>query len=130
MKKNLLSFFVMFMSLSAVNAQWSLNGNAGTNPPTNFIGTTDFVNFVIKTNNQQSGIIDLNLYNTAFGYMSAVNNTTGNYNTAYGYRSLQTQYGRWLSFSFFAYNFRKQHCYRRKHLVLHYNRLSKYCGGK
>jgi len=29
---------------------WSLNGNAGTNPATNFIGTTDAVNFNIKAN--------------------------------------------------------------------------------
>ena len=35
-----------------VNAQnWSLLGNAGTNPATNFIGTTDNKTFKIKTNN-------------------------------------------------------------------------------
>ena len=30
---------------------WSLTGNAGTNPTTNFIGTTDAQDWVIKTNN-------------------------------------------------------------------------------
>ena len=30
---------------------WSLTGNAGTNPTTNFIGTTDAKDFVVKTNN-------------------------------------------------------------------------------
>ena len=34
----------------ALNA-WSLTGNAGTNPATNFIGTTDAQDWVIKTNN-------------------------------------------------------------------------------
>jgi hypothetical protein len=34
----------------ATNA-WSLIGNAGTNPTTNFIGTTDAKDFVLKTNN-------------------------------------------------------------------------------
>ena len=34
----------------ALNA-WSLTGNAGTNPATNFIGTTDAQDWVVKTNN-------------------------------------------------------------------------------
>jgi hypothetical protein len=33
---------------------WSLNGNAGTNPATNFIGTTDAQPFVVRTRNVQS----------------------------------------------------------------------------
>jgi hypothetical protein len=32
---------------------WSLTGNAGTNPTTNFIGTTDTQDWVIKTNNSE-----------------------------------------------------------------------------
>ncbi|MEO8150907.1 MAG: tail fiber domain-containing protein [Bacteroidia bacterium] len=35
-----------------VHSQWKLTGNAGTNPGTNFIGTTDYVNFKIRTNNK------------------------------------------------------------------------------
>jgi hypothetical protein len=32
---------------------WNLTGNSGTNPAVNFIGTTDNVDFVIKTNNSE-----------------------------------------------------------------------------
>jgi len=32
-------------------AQWNLQGNSGTNPATDFIGTTDAKDFVVKTNN-------------------------------------------------------------------------------
>ena len=32
---------------------WSLTGNAGTNPTTNFIGTTDAQDWVVKTNNTE-----------------------------------------------------------------------------
>jgi hypothetical protein len=31
---------------------WSLLGNAGTNPATNFLGTTDNIPLHIRTNNQ------------------------------------------------------------------------------
>lgn len=55
MKKIIISMLVLG-SLSfgqAVQAQnWSLTGNAGTDPATNFIGTTDSKVFKIKTNNQ------------------------------------------------------------------------------
>lgn len=32
---------------------WKVNGNSGTNPPANFIGTTDAKDWVIKTNNAE-----------------------------------------------------------------------------
>jgi hypothetical protein len=35
-------------------AAWRLDGNAGTNPATNFIGTTDAQPFVVRTRNAQS----------------------------------------------------------------------------
>lgn len=35
----------------AASQDWSLIGNAGTNPSTNFLGTTDNQNFQIRTNN-------------------------------------------------------------------------------
>lgn len=42
----------MFLAINhQATAQWSLTGNAGTTPPTTFIGTTDLQNFVVKTNN-------------------------------------------------------------------------------
>jgi hypothetical protein len=46
--------FLQFTSTTFVNAQitnWSLLGNAGTVPATNFIGTTDTKAFNIRTNN-------------------------------------------------------------------------------
>ncbi|MEO5571780.1 MAG: hypothetical protein ABIT08_14705 [Bacteroidia bacterium] len=42
----------LFIAGTKSNAQsWSLTGNAGTNSGTNFIGTTDNVNFKIRTKN-------------------------------------------------------------------------------
>lgn len=40
--------------LSEANANWSLKGNAGTDPATNFIGTTDAKPLVIKTNSAEA----------------------------------------------------------------------------
>lgn len=48
MKKNYLLFAVFFTMF--VNAQWSLTGNAGTDPSINFLGTTDSKDFTLKTN--------------------------------------------------------------------------------
>ncbi|MES2622765.1 MAG: hypothetical protein V4615_18095 [Bacteroidota bacterium] len=38
-------------NLSTTAAAWLTTGNAGTNPATNFIGTTDNVDWIIRTNN-------------------------------------------------------------------------------
>jgi hypothetical protein len=35
------------------NTGWSLLGNTGTNPTNNFVGTTDAVDFVTRTNNAE-----------------------------------------------------------------------------
>lgn len=40
---------------SALSTTWSINGNAGTNASSNFIGTTDSVDFVIRVNNNRTG---------------------------------------------------------------------------
>src|ERR1035437_2636959 len=56
---------------------WALLGNAGTNPATDFIGTTDAVALHFRVNNQPSGIIDPILNNTALGYTVFQNNTIG-----------------------------------------------------
>ena len=37
------------MNIGAPDLDWHLTGNAGTNPSTNFIGTTDAVDFVTRT---------------------------------------------------------------------------------
>ena len=97
---------------------WLLNGNSGTNPSSNFIGTTDNQPLVLKVNNIRQGYLSQNtiflggnsgLLNTAEGNIgigngsllkntaayglvavgdSALNNNIGYYNTAIGYRSL------------------------------------------
>lgn len=36
---------------SSLSSDWNLTGNAGTNPATNFVGTTDATALVLKTNN-------------------------------------------------------------------------------
>ena len=64
---------------------WLLTGNAGTNPSTNFIGTTDNVPLIFKVNNLRSGRIDpLSSNNSSFGYQSLYSITTGGSNTAMG----------------------------------------------
>lgn len=84
---------------------WALNGNGGTDPSTDFIGTTDAQPLVIKVNNQKAGYIEYSsdgntgfgyqtlnsntgLQNTANGYQSLSSNTSGNYNSAFGRSAL------------------------------------------
>ena len=89
--------------LTAANA-WALKGNAGTVTGTNFIGTTDNVDLMIKVNGQQSGIIENNNNNqsTAFGYQ-ALENETANSNTnnvAFGYQALLSNTGGYANSAF------------------------------
>ena len=65
---------------------WSLTGNSGTNPSTNFIGTTDAQPLRFRVNNANSGNIDYNLGTAAFGYL-ALNSNTAVGNTAVGYQA-------------------------------------------
>ena len=44
--------------LAAANSNWSLTGNSGTNPATNFLGTIDGQPLVMKTNNNEAMRID------------------------------------------------------------------------
>jgi hypothetical protein len=67
---------------------WGVTGNSGTNPNTNFIGTTDAQELVIKINNIEYGKpIDLSLGNVTYG-TKMLNTTTGDYNTGIGLDSL------------------------------------------
>jgi len=67
---------------------WELTGNSGTNPSTNFIGTTDDNDVVFKRNNIASGILNSSNNNTSFG-VSALNSlNTGGRNTAVGKEAL------------------------------------------
>ncbi|MBV8325492.1 cell wall anchor protein [Chryseobacterium sp.] len=52
MKSNLL--FILTFSASGLFAQsWNINGNSGTNPSTNFIGTSDDKELIFKSNNSE-----------------------------------------------------------------------------
>jgi len=92
MKKKLTLLIAFAINTVIVNAQsWSLTGNASTNPPTNFLGTTDAKRLILKVNNQLSGLIDYDntKLNTAFGYQTLLSNT-GTTNSAFGYQTLNT----------------------------------------
>ncbi len=43
-------FFIIAFAENSANAQWNLAGNAGTNPLTNYVGTSDAQSFVMRTN--------------------------------------------------------------------------------
>ena len=64
------------ISPSAISA-WSLAGNAGTNPSTNFLGTTDAQALVLKVNATQVGRFDQN--SLALGIGATANNSTQSY---------------------------------------------------
>lgn len=64
------------ISPGAISA-WSLVGNAGTNPSTNFLGTTDAQALVIKEDNTQVGRFDAN--SMALGIGTTINNSTQSY---------------------------------------------------
>jgi hypothetical protein len=87
------SFGILSSDINKWNTDygWNLTGNAGTNPETNFIGTTDGKALVFKINNQKAGYIGLS-NNTSFGYQ-ALNVNAGTYNTAYGYNALRENTG-------------------------------------
>jgi len=72
---------------------WLLGGNTGTDPSTQFIGTTDNNDLVFKVNNTQAGRINTSNSNTSFGIQSMVANTTGDGNVAIGYKSLTSNIG-------------------------------------
>jgi hypothetical protein len=68
---------------------WSTTGNAGTNPTTNFIGTTDGKALNFRVNNQKAGKIELSGQGsiTSMGYQS-LNSNSGSSITAFGYKTL------------------------------------------
>jgi hypothetical protein len=66
-------------------AQWSLTGNSGTTPGTNFVGTTTSgIGLMFKAGNVQSGYIDITNTNASFGYNALSSNSSGQNNTAFG----------------------------------------------
>src|SRR5258705_11688316 len=51
MKKLLLLTCILYLSATLHAQSWNLTGNSGTNPSTNFIGTTDGKALVFRTSN-------------------------------------------------------------------------------
>jgi hypothetical protein len=94
MKKQFFSVILICIVLIAgtswnAKAQyWKLTGNSGTNPSTNFLGTTDDKALKFKVNNILSGEIDNAKFNAFFGYKAGLKNsgskTVANYNTYMG----------------------------------------------
>ena len=60
------------------NFSWSTKGNAGTDPATNFIGTTDNQDLIFKRNNLRAG------------YIGGLNNINGRSNTSWGLEALDS----------------------------------------
>jgi len=77
----------LWMALSSgAGSDWSMLGNSGTNPATNFIGTTDNNDLIFKRNNSIAG--QLGATNTSYGLNALNQASTGSYNTATGFEAL------------------------------------------
>jgi hypothetical protein len=78
------------LQTNATNNAWLTNGNVGTTPTTNFIGTNDDNSLVLKVNKVFSGILDSSKQNTATGFraLQYALDSIGKYNTAVGYNGL------------------------------------------
>lgn len=89
----------------SASSSWVLTGNAGTNPATDFIGTSDNQPLKFRTNNipsgilspqgatffgYQAGISNEDNTNTGFGASALGGNTWGWNNTAFGRQALGT----------------------------------------
>ena len=56
--KIIIAMLIIFACTKAIAQDWSLTGNAATNPSVNFIGTTDNHSFVIRSNNTNRIFVD------------------------------------------------------------------------
>lgn len=76
------------------NLTWGIQGNAGTSPNSDFIGTTDNRPLVFKTNNILAGKIDQNFNNVFFGQQAGHNpNNSGINNTFIGHAAGENNLG-------------------------------------
>jgi hypothetical protein len=79
----------LWNNLSATGSVgWLLSGNSGTNPSTDFIGTTDNSSLRFKINNSNAGLLTNN-GNVAWGLRSGNNITSGYSNIAVGTDALK-----------------------------------------
>jgi hypothetical protein len=74
-----------------------LNGNAGTNPATNFIGTTNDVSLHFRVNNVHAGKIERANHTTFFGYNSGNNTYNTHETTGFGTNTLKSLTTGWGS---------------------------------
>lgn len=75
-----------WVQTNAIDKAWSITGNSGTDAATNFIGTTDDTDLILKRNNVVAGRIGGSI--NSFGTNSLANNSTGVANNAFGNFSL------------------------------------------
>lgn len=71
---------------------WTITGNAGTTPTTNFLGTTDAQSLAFRVGDIPAGLLanDSTSGTTAIGKMALRVNTTGQLNSAFGFQSLRS----------------------------------------
>lgn len=91
-----------WVRLADASNYWSINGNEGTDPDVNFIGTTDSKDLIIKRGGLTAGYLTgtSGLYNNSIslgiGAMPRANLGTSYMNNAFGYLALSSlQNGRW-----------------------------------
>src|SRR5687768_11944810 len=75
-------------NLSASATCWLMNGNNGTNPSMNYIGTSDNVDLRFKINSVNAGLLGNN-GNVFWGLRSGNNNSTGTSNIGIGIDALK-----------------------------------------
>lgn len=73
-----------FVAAASGGSGWNLTGNAGTNAATNFVGTTDDINFSIRQNNVRGALISNDVQKNAFFGGRAGLNATSSFNTLIG----------------------------------------------
>ena len=76
------------MTARGLNNDWTTTGNSGTNPATNFIGTTDLISLNIRTNNSVSGTAQIRVRDDGLVGINSTGVTTNRLrviNTAVGY---------------------------------------------
>ncbi len=88
-QKNILLLFSFVVLSFPAFSQWSLTGNAGTSPGTDFLGSTDLEGLMFKVDNTQCGYIDIIMVNTSFGFGALAANSSGAGNVAIGVSALQ-----------------------------------------
>lgn len=80
-------------STFTAGGDWHLLGNAGTNPATNFIGTTDNQPLNFRVNNIKSGTINQLTGDVYLGQSAGLNPASGGFNTGMGHHALENNTG-------------------------------------